>query len=191
MLTGNGIMRPFILAGIKNTQRRRDLTGPTTSAEDREIAPKVGGPAAFRQFIREELMPQVKQRCRTTPETAIVGESLAGLFVVETLLLEPKPFNTCLAFGPSPWWNNGQLAAQAGSVLHVAGRPPVILHLATSSQGDLKAARQLAGAVGPEASRTGIWHYEPIPPETQATIYHPAALRAFRLVFKPRVTGIR
>ena len=191
VLTGNGIMRPFILAGIKNTQRRRDLTGPTTSAEDREIAPKVGGPAAFRQFIREELMPQVKQRCRTIPETAIVGESLAGPFVVETLLLEPKPFNTCLAFGPSLWLNNGQLAAQAGSVLHVAGRPPVILHLATSSQGALKAARQLVGAVGPEASRTGIWHYEPIPPETQATIYHPAALRAFRLVFKPRVTGIR
>ena len=136
-------------------------------------------------------MPQVKQRCRTIPETVIVGESLAGLFVVETLLLEPRPFNTCLAFGPSPWWNNGQLAAQAGSVLHAAGRPLVTLHLATSSQGALKAARQLASAVGPEARRTGTWHYEPMPPETQATIYHPAVLRAFRLVFKPRVTGIR
>ncbi|MGH8106665.1 MAG: alpha/beta hydrolase, partial [Arenimonas sp.] len=26
---GNGTMRPFLLVGIENTQRRRDLTGPT------------------------------------------------------------------------------------------------------------------------------------------------------------------
>jgi predicted alpha/beta superfamily hydrolase len=57
---GNGTMRPFILVGIENTARRRDLTGPTTRAEDKKIAPKVGGSAAFRQFIREELMPTVK-----------------------------------------------------------------------------------------------------------------------------------
>ena len=60
VLTGNGTMRPFILVGIENTQRRRDLTGPTTGAEDRKVAPRVGGSAVFRQFIREELMPQVK-----------------------------------------------------------------------------------------------------------------------------------
>ena len=179
VLTGNGTMRPFILVGIENTQRRRDLTGPTTVAEDRKIAPKVGGSAAFRQFIREELMPQVKQRYRTTAETAIVGESLAGLFVVETLLLEPKLFDTYLAFDPSLWWNNGQLAAQAGALLRAAGRPPVTVYLATSSQGDLKATQQVIDAAG-------TWHYEPMPEETHATIYHPAALRAFRAVFKPQ-----
>jgi hypothetical protein len=29
------------------------------------------------------------------------------------------------------------------------------------------------------------WHYEPMPEETHGTIYHPAALRAFRMLFKP------
>jgi hypothetical protein len=42
-----------------------------------------GSSAAFRRFFRDELMPQVKRRYRTTSETAVVGESLAGLFVVE------------------------------------------------------------------------------------------------------------
>ena len=191
VLTGNGTMRPFILVGIENTQRRRDLTGPTTSAEDRKIAPKVGGSAAYRQFIREELMPQVRQRYRTTAETAIVGESLAGLFVVETLLLEPKLFNTYLAFDPSLWWNKGQLAAQAGALFRAAGQPPVTVYLATSSQGDLQATRQLVEAGRREAGRAAAWHYEPIPEETHATIYHPAALRAFRAVFKPVVKAGR
>src|SRR5262249_54445688 len=86
---GNGTMRPFLLVGIENTQRRRDLTGPTENANDKKIAPRVGGAKAFRAFIRQELMPRVKARYRTSKETAIVGESLAGLFVVETFLLEP------------------------------------------------------------------------------------------------------
>src|SRR6185436_15692880 len=73
---GNGTMRPFLLVGIENTERRRDLTGPTQNAEDRKIAPQVGGSAAFRTFIRSELLPAIKGRYRTTPETAIIGESL-------------------------------------------------------------------------------------------------------------------
>ena len=52
---GNGTVRPFILVGIENTKRRRDLTGPTTIERDKKIAPVVGGPDAFREFIKTEL----------------------------------------------------------------------------------------------------------------------------------------
>ena len=103
---GNGTMRPFLLVGIENTERRRDMTGPTTNEDDKKIAPRVGGSGAFRRFIRDELMPQVRGRYRTTDETAVVGESLAGLFVVETFLLEPGLFDTYIAFDPSLWWND-------------------------------------------------------------------------------------
>lgn len=185
VLVGNGSMRPFILVGIENTQRRRDLTGPTTSAEDLQLAPRVGGSAAFRQFIRQELMPEVRRRYRTTAETAIVGESLAGLFVVETLLLEPALFDTYLAFDPSLWWNNGQLARQAPALLQAYKGPPRRAYLATSSQGDTTATRLLAGALTQQAARGFSGHYEPMPQETHATIYHPAALGAFRRAFKP------
>jgi predicted alpha/beta superfamily hydrolase len=190
VLVGNGTMRPFILVGIENTQRRRDLTGPTTNAEDKKIAPKVGGSAAYRQFIREELMPQVKQRYRTTAETAIVGESLAGLFVVETLLMEPNLFNTYLAFDPSLWWNNGQMAAQAGTYLQKA-RPATTVYLATSIHGDTVATPRLVELARAQAARLGTWHYEAMPQETHATIYHPAALRAFRAVFAPPAAGAK
>ena len=111
---GNGTMRPFILVGIENTQRRRDLTGPTTVHDDSTIAPVVGGSAAFRRFIRTELMPLIRSRYRTTGETAIVGESLAGLFVVETFLREPDLFDTYIAFDPSLWWNDAKLVDEAG-----------------------------------------------------------------------------
>ncbi|AMR26392.1 hypothetical protein A0257_04260 [Hymenobacter psoromatis] len=58
-------------------------------------------------------MPAIRQRYRTTPETAIVSESLAGLFVVETFLLEHDLFPTCLAFGPSLGWNTNYLTLRS------------------------------------------------------------------------------
>jgi predicted alpha/beta superfamily hydrolase len=146
----------------------------------------VGGSAAFRQFIRRELMPAVRQRYRTTTETALAGESLAGLFTVETLLLEPDLFDTYLAFDPSLWWNNGLLIQQAARLLPAYHGPAKTLYLATSSQGDTAATARLA-TFARSVPKPGITcYYEPLPAETHATIYHPAALRGFRLVFKPQ-----
>jgi predicted alpha/beta superfamily hydrolase len=180
---GNGTVRPFLLIGIENTERRRDLTGPTDSAKDRSIAPRVGGAQAFRDFIRTELLPEVVRRYRTTGERAIVGESLAGLFVVETLVLEPDLFDTYIAIDPSLWWNDGRLARR------IAGEPPALkghknLFIALSSDGVQTFA---APAVAAAFRRVpGLaFHEQDWPGETHATIYHPAALTAFRTVLQP------
>lgn len=185
---GNNTMRPFVLVGIENTERRRDLTGPTENPEDRKIAPRVGGSAAFRKFLRDELRPEINRRYRTTAETAIVGESLAGLFVVETLLLDPELFDTYVAFDPSLWWNNGQLASQAERLLRAHPGLKKTLYLATSKDADLPIMKNLTAALETKAAPGVQWHYAPMPEETHATIYHPAALKAFRVVFKPQPT---
>ena len=182
----NGTMRPFMLVGMQNTQRRRDLTGPTQSAEDRKIAPVVGGAPAYRDFIRDELMPEVKRRYRTTGETAIVGESLAGLFVVETYLLEPQLFDHYLAFDPSLWWNHGALPRQAAALLAKGQPGKHSLYLASSSEAGIAVEVQRLADVLEKQAPPGLqWHQEKMPAETHGTIYHPAALKAFRDVFKP------
>jgi len=186
---GNGTMRPFILVGIENTKRRRDLTGPTRNAEDKKIAPRVGGSAAFRKFMRSELMPVIDARYRTTNETAIVGESLAGLFVVETFFLEPDLFDSYIAFDPSLWWNDHALVDSAAARLHAVGGRPHTLYLANSSDDIDQLTRVLAGILEKSAPSNLTWHYQPMMEETHATIYHPAALMAFRRVFKPGADG--
>ena len=186
---GNGTMRPFLLVGIENTERRRDMTGPTENPEDKKIAPRTGGSEAFRKFIRTELMPAVTARYRVTDETAIVGESLAGLFVVETFFLEPDLFDTYIAFDPSLWWNNEALVA--GAETRMRARPPQgkRLYFASSDEkGIVDPARRLAAVLQKVAVPGLSWHYEPLPQEKHSTIYHPAALLAFRALFKPAVT---
>jgi predicted alpha/beta superfamily hydrolase len=183
---GNGTMRPFLLVGIENTERRRDMTGPTENESDKKIAPRVGGSGAFRKFIRDELMPQVKSRYRTTAETAVVGESLAGLFVVETFLVEPDLFDTYIAFDPSLWWNDRKLVKDANDRLRALPKLSKTLYFASSGD-DLRigATPRFAFALERSAPAGVRWHYEQMPDEKHSTIYHPAALKAFRAVFKP------
>jgi predicted alpha/beta superfamily hydrolase len=184
---GNGTMRPFLLVGIENTERRRDLTGPTENAEDKKVAPRVGGSAAFRTFIRQELIPQVEGRYRTTNETAIIGESFAGLFVVETILLEPDLFDTYIAFDPSLWWNNQKLVNNATKHLSTGSKSEKRLYVASSDEkGIADIVERFADILAKNAPPNVDWHYEKMPEEKHSTIYHPAAIKAFRSLFKPR-----
>jgi predicted alpha/beta superfamily hydrolase len=189
---GNGTMRPFLLVGIENTERRRDLTGPTESAEDKKIAPRVGGSAAFRKFVRDELMPQVKRRYRTTGEAAVVGESLAGLFVVETFLLEPDLFDTYIAIDPSLWWDGQRLVRDAGKELRARPKLKKALYIACSAEERVPGVNQrFADALEKDAPDGVRWHYEKMPEERHSTVYHPAALKAFRAMLKPHTEDKR
>jgi len=182
----NGTLRPLLLVGIENTERRRDLTGPTTQASDRKIAPRVGGSAAFRAFIRDELLPALARRYRVTDERALMGESLAGLFVVETWALEPGLFGTYIAFDPSLWWNAAGLQPLTQTALRERHGAAPRLYMATSSEPLIRqAALPFAEMLGRELAPGSPFQHVAMPQETHATIYHPAALQALRQLFKP------
>lgn len=183
----NGTMRSCLLVGIENTQRRRDLTPATESERDRKIAPVVGGAVAFRKFLREELMPLIRARYRVTEERAIVGESLAGLFVIDTLLSEPELFDTYIAIDPSLWWNDGKFLAATSTRLTALPPAPKTLWLACAEQdGNAAEAREFAVTLKASAPATLGWSFAPFAEERHLTIYHPAALRAFRAVLAPK-----
>ena len=175
-----GAIRPVIVVGVPNTERRRDLTGPTRFAEDSAIAPRVGGSAAFRRFLRDELIPAVDARYRTTDERAIVGESLAGLFVVETFLADPALFDHYVALDPSVWWNGGALVDSAPARLAALDAAPRTLFLASSDVTDIADGTARLAALLRTASPGGLaWGYAPRPDLTHATIFRalgPAAL---------------
>ena len=176
-----GAIRPTIIVGIPNTERRRDLTGPTRIAADSQIAKHVGGSAPFRRFLREELLPEVARRYRVTGERGLVGESLAGLFVVETLLREPTLFTHYVAFDPSLWWNGGALADSAATLLGAAGAAFGARTLYVANSGDERGTgmARLAAALRAAAPPELRWTHDPRPQLTHGTIFRalaPAAL---------------
>ena len=175
-----GAIRPVLVVGIPNTQRRRDLTGPTRVATDSAIAPQVGGSAAFRRFLGEELVPAVEARYRVTDERAIVGESLAGLFVLETLLDEPALFRHYVALDPSVWWNDAAVVDSAPARLVALAPAPRTLFLATSNVAEIaEGAARIAALLAVLSPQGLAWQYTPRPDLTHATIFRavgPSAL---------------
>jgi len=179
----NQIIRPVILVGIANTERRRDLVGPTAVAQEQKAAPHAGGAQRFRRFLRDELKPAIAARYRVSSDSAIIGESLAGLFVLETLLVEPDLFDHYIAVDPSGWWNQQALVRSAPARFAAWSASPRTLDLVVAEENaTYDGADVLLDAL--RTARPGglTWRYAALP-EHHDTIFPFAALQALRTVF--------
>ena len=113
-----------------------------------------------------------------------MGESLAGLFVVETFLKEPQMFDAYVAVSPSLWWDGGELARQSGAHLRDHSNAPRTLILTLGDEGpEMQAPMDVLTANLRDHALPGLsWSFTPRPTETHATIYHGAAFDAFRKI---------
>lgn len=181
--------REVIVVGIATKDRRRELTGPTQDAALLKEFPTAGGSAAFRAFIRDEVMPMVAKTYRTTGETGVIGESLAGLFIVETYLTEPDLFDNYAAISPSLWWDDERLAKASGTLLSRPSAKPHRLYLTIANEGrEMQTGVDRVTAALGSSKRTGQnWCYAPRPDLTHATIYHTVSPEALQFLFPTAV----
>jgi len=163
---------PVILVGIENTERGRDLTGFSEVEADAEYCPLTDGAKNFRAFITEELILQINTEYRTTSQKGIIGESLAGLFVMETFLLQPDAFDFYIAMDPSLWWNDHYLEKNAEKYLKDFPDKKIKLWFAGSSAEDISIhTNKLANKLKGNAPKTLLLKYEDAPNEKHNTIF--------------------
>ncbi|MFP2904250.1 alpha/beta hydrolase [Pyxidicoccus sp. 3LFB2] len=181
----NHAMREMMVVGIEGIDRKRDFTFPSSDPVDQKELPTSGGSAAFREFLGRELKPWVEARFRTTGESALIGESLAGLFTLETFLRQPELFDRYIAVSPSLWWDNQSLAKESATRLRAHPSGPRALYLSVGDEGGgmQEGMDTLVGALKAQTPAGLQWHYEPLPNEHHHTVYHPAAFRAMRVLF--------
>jgi len=178
-----------IVVGIATMDRRRELTGPTQDAALIKEFPTAGGSAAFRAFIRDEVMPMVAKSYRTSGETGVIGESLAGLFIVETYLNEPDLFDHYAAISPSLWWDDERLAKASAALLAKPTAKPHRLYLTIADEGrEMQTGLdRLTAALGASSRSGQSWCYAPRPDLTHATIYHTVSPEALQYLFPTAV----
>ncbi|WMQ64425.1 alpha/beta hydrolase [Imtechella halotolerans] len=170
---------PFILVGIENTDRKRDLTGPTTVAYDLQYIPNPGGANNFRNFIKSELFPVIDSVYRTQPTKAIIGESAAGLFVVETFMLHPEIFDYYIAMDPALWFNEQYLVKNFESLSRGQNYQAKKFWFAGSSAEDIsKHTRELESKLKNSQFKFN-WKYEDEPQEEHHTIFRNTKEKAF------------
>ena len=164
---------PIILVGIQNTERKRDLTGPTEIEEDKKIAPVVGESQNFRNFIKNELIVEIDKRYRTTNKKGIIGESLAGLFVVETLELQPNLFDFYIAMDPALWWNDQFLVKKAKENFknNPIEKETKFWFAGSNVQKETPFITELSNIIMTEKPKNLLYNYSDEPNEEHGTIY--------------------
>lgn len=106
-LAMRGLIPPFIVVGIENTVRDRDLTptrGWIGEGEKKFEVPRGGGAAKFTAFITRELFPWVEKNYRVTNYRAFMGHSFGGLFAMTLLTSHPDAFQALIAVSPTMNW---------------------------------------------------------------------------------------
>jgi hypothetical protein len=181
----DGQIGEFIVVGIADIDRQHELTALSSDPEDMKLVPTAGGSDDFRRFIGAELQPWVKTHYRTSGERVVMGESLAGLFVLETFLRQPGLFDDYVSVSPSVWWDRGALAKASPALIAAWKTPPRKLWLTIGDEGSTMQAGvdDVVAALKARPPQGLVWHYESMASETHATIFHPAALKAVRWLF--------
>jgi predicted alpha/beta superfamily hydrolase len=178
-----GRSQEAIVVGVETKDRRRELVGPTGDPALLKKYPTAGKSAAFRAYLRDEVKPMVAANYRTSGRDVVVGESLAGLFIVETYLAEPGLFGGYAAISPSLWWDDEALSkAFVGKIgKGQSGHP---LYLTIGDEGATMQAGVDRVVAGLPRLGTG-WCYAPRPDLTHATIYHTVLPTALQFLLPP------
>jgi len=179
------MFRDLVVVGVETRDRRAELTYPSGDPAEARDFPTHGHSAAFRAFLTEELMPAVRARYRTSGEDALIGESLAGLFVLETFLKAPASADTFIAISPSLWWDGARLGRECAADLARGSYDGRALYLALAAEGGTMREGVLAvvdalRAAPPPGLR---WTFSDRPDLEHATIYHREALEALVWAF--------
>ena len=177
---------PLIVVGVQTKTRRAELTSPPRDPRYIAAFPEGGGAARFRAFIATEVMPLIERRYRTAGRKAVIGESLAGYFVIDTFLKQPALFDDYIAVSPSLWWDDRAEARQAAR--HLAAHPPSDrrLYLTVGNEGGTMqdGVDRLTAALQARPPKGLTWRYvDRSASESHATIYHGAALDALRWLY--------
>ena len=181
------MFRDLVVVGVETRDRRAELTYPSADPAEARDFPTHGQSAAFRAFLTGELMPAVRARYRTSGEDALIGESLAGLFVLETFLKAPATAQTYVAISPSLWWDQARLGRDCATDLARGTYVGRALYLALAAEGGTMREGVLAvvdalRAAPPAGLR---WTFSDRPDLEHSTIYHREALEALVWAFAP------
>jgi predicted alpha/beta superfamily hydrolase len=140
--------------------RTRDLTPPTplSALPQRSGQPPAkledyGGSEEFFRFLTEELRPFIAGAYSVdADDQTLYGHSIAGMFVLGTLLNHPASFRNFIASSPSIWWNKRSVLNGVPDFerkVRAGEAAPRVLILVGGSEQDVPATLppQLSGAI--------------------------------------------
>lgn len=186
------LMPESIVVGIANTDRKRDMTHPTSDEEEKQAIPTSGGSANFLNFIETELQPYINDNYRTGDERTLIGQSLGALLATEALIEKPELFDNYVIVSPSLYWSNKELVNRFAEFLksHLELDKKIFLAIGDEHPLMHETLDLLVSGLKEHAPDGVKWKYVPLPDETHATVMHRATYQAYEFLYGDKFKGL-
>ena len=118
-LSGANVIPPMIVVGILHSNRMKDLTPTIEDSIADSRGENSGGGENFMSFIKNELFREIESTYSTAPYRILMGHSVGGLTVINTLIHHKDYFNAYVSIDASLWWDKHKLLKKSKTVLAV------------------------------------------------------------------------
>lgn len=128
------VIPPMIIVGILHPNRMRDLTPTIADTVTDSRGKNSGGGENFMSFIKNELFPVIESKYRTAPYRILIGHSVGGLAVINTLIHHKDFFNAYVSIDASLWWDKQKLLKESITALAAGNYTDKKLFLAIANR---------------------------------------------------------
>ena len=181
----NAERQPMIVVGVRTHDRRPEISPKATDSRYMANGFEGWGEShEFRRHLTEEVKPFIDARFEVGRQ-AVIGESLAGLFIVEMFLEAPDSFDDYIAVSPSLWWDDRRLSKQASVLLEQHKASDHRLYLTMADEGGTMrlGLEELLEALSPVKDSVEVKFVDRANSDTHASIYHHAARDALSWLY--------
>jgi predicted alpha/beta superfamily hydrolase len=157
-----GMIPSVIVVGVPavNAETRNlDYTPPNMRLDNDAATSPMGEADRFLTYLRSELIPRIAQDYRTARPHMLAGWSRGGLFVVYSMLAEPRLFDGRFAHSPALWRENDLIVTQLKQALATDSAASGFLYLSLGTNenekmtGAFEHAVRVLGEVAPPGLR--------------------------------------
>lgn len=133
-LSNANVIPQMIVVGILHKSRMRDLTPTIEDTIIDKHGKSSGGGEKFMSFIKSELFPAIQSKYSVAPYQILIGHSVGGLTVMNTLIHHKDLFNAYVSIDASLWWDKHLLLNESKAALTVNNYADKKLFLAIANR---------------------------------------------------------
>lgn len=150
-----------------------------------EQFPFGGGAEPFRSFLLEEVIPLINATYHTNATNhTLMGASISGLFVLDTMLQHPSLFTQLIVSSPSLFWDNFRIRQLEAHYAQQHADLPVHLFLSVGAAEEMREDIQAFSTTLAERRFPGLTlHTATFADETHFSVQPVALMRGVRAIY--------
>ena len=176
------IVPEMIVVGVSAKSRIKHFTH--TELEGYEG--RSGGAELYTRFLKDELLPELKEQYRISPYTLLTGHSLSGLYTSYLATHHAGFINASISVSPSLWWDDFALINDIKTAEQQAEKSPVRWFVSMANEPNEMADgyQRLMNVLAEKSESVFDWESQQFPEETHDSTPLIANVEGLKSIFR-------